>query len=106
MNANDRKRYYRALANVKIEYLLWNDARGEWSPGFRTSDRAHALRWLRGCQPFMRVVSPRPTSFGETIARGGDVCNGCGVLLSAHEKTTAGGDCFGCRVATRKVGAA
>ncbi len=29
----------------------------------------------------------------------------CGTLLSAHEKTTGAGDCFGCRAAARKGGA-
>lgn len=28
---------------------------------------------------------------------------GCGALLSAHEKTTAQGDCFGCRADRRKA---
>ncbi len=27
----------------------------------------------------------------------------CGTLLSAHEKTTADGDCFGCRAARREA---
>ena len=84
-------------------YLFWNNACGMWMPGYRTNDREHALRWARGCQPFMQVVRTMPTAFGEVIARGGDVCNGCGVLLSAHEKTTEPGDCFGCRVARRKA---
>lgn len=31
-----------------------------------------------------------------------DTCS-CGVLLSAHEKTTELGDCFGCRADRRKA---
>ncbi len=30
----------------------------------------------------------------------------CGAVLSAHEKTTGAGDCFGCRAAVRKGGVA
>lgn len=87
-------------------YHLFNAALGQWMPGYRTTDRAHALRWLQGCQRFMQVVRNLPTSFGEIIARGGDVCDRCGVLLSAHEKTTSNGDCFGCRASDRKGGGA
>ena len=86
-------------------YLFWNQAADMFMPGYKTTDRAHALRWLRGCQRFMAVVRTIPTSFGEVIARGGDVCDGCGVLLSAHEKTTGNGSCFGCRASARKGGA-
>ncbi len=84
-------------------YRFWNSAAGQFMPGYRTTDRAHALRWLRGCQSFMHVIRDIPTAFGETIARGGDVCNGCGTILSAHEKTTGAGDCFGCRADARKA---
>ena len=86
-------------------YLLFNAALGQFMPGHKTTDRAHALRWLHRCQRFMQVVRDIPTSFGEVIARGGDVCDGCGALLSAHEKTTGNGDCFGCRASDRKGGA-
>ena len=33
----------------------------------------------------------------------GNKCR-CGTLLSAHERTTGGGDCFACRAAARKDG--
>ena len=42
---------------------------------------------------------------GRTEWRSENACRCCGTLLSAHEKTTADGDCFGCRAARRKGGA-
>ena len=53
-------------------YMLWNNALGQWMPGYRTNDRVKALAWLKGCQPFMWVVRMMPTSFGEIIAKGGE----------------------------------
>ena len=39
---------------------------------------------------------------GRTEWRPENACRCCGAWLSAHEQTTADGDCFGCRAAKRK----
>ena len=54
-----------------------------------------------------QIVNPNRTQWEtDAILRASvrDKCR-CGTLLSAHEKTTADGDCFGCRAARRKGGA-
>ena len=86
-------------------YLLYNAALGQFTQGHKTTDLARALRWLHKCRSFVQVVQDRPR---KVIAIGGDVCStyGCGAFLSAHEKTTADGSCFGCRADARKDGAA
>ena len=40
---------------------------------------------------------------GRTEWRPENACRCCGAWLSAHEQTTADGDCFGCRAARRKA---
>ena len=87
-------------------YLLFNGALGQFMPNHRTSDKAQALRWLRGCRSFVQVVRDNATTFGEVVARGGDVCRKCGALSSAQEHPTEPDDCSSCRAQGQKGGVA
>lgn len=70
-------------------YRLFNNVLGQFMPGHITTSRAHALRWLHGCQPFMQVVRDLPTCFGEIIAHGGDKVYEGGAIMTSAAKDKA-----------------